>query len=59
MKTITHNNREYKVIEMESVTVFPNIAALNPEIEYTFIAEGKRGGLISGHITKSGSVVVY
>lgn len=59
MTTITINNRTYKVVELTPATNFANIARENSNIEFFFIAEGKRGGLIDGHITKNGGVVVY
>jgi hypothetical protein len=59
MKTITHNNREFQVIEMRSITEFPNLAKAQPSVEFCFIAVGKRGATIDGYITKGGRVIVF
>lgn len=59
MTTININNRTYKVVELTPASNFSNISKENSNIEYFFIAEGKRGALIDGHITKDGGVVVY
>jgi hypothetical protein len=58
MTTITHKKREYKVIELTPVAMFPNIEKSNPAIEYCFIAEGKKGALIDGYILKGGQIIV-
>lgn len=59
MKTINHKNREFQVVEMTPVTNYPNIAANQPNVEFCFIAEGKRGAMITGYITKNGKVIVF
>lgn len=59
MKTITHKNREFKVIDMGPITQFPNISNAQPNVESWFIAKGKKGALIDGYITKHGRVIVF
>lgn len=59
MTTITHKNREFKVVELENISKYPALAEGQPNVEFTFIAEGKRGALISGYITKNGRVIVF
>lgn len=59
MKTITHKNREYQVEDMQPITNYPNLAAGQPNVEFCFIAVGKRGATISGYITKNGRVIVF
>jgi len=59
MKTITHKNREFQVIEMEPISKYPNLAACQPNVEFTFVAQGKRGAVISGYLTKKGNPIVF
>lgn len=59
METITHRNRQFEIIEKEHISKYPNIQANQPNVEFTFIAVGKRGAAISGYILKSGAVHVF
>lgn len=59
MTTITHKNRNFKVIELKNISETPALAAAQPNLEFFFIAEGVKGALISGYITKKGGVVVF
>ena len=55
---ITHQNRKFKVVSTESIDNFQNLKAEQPHIDYFFVAEGKKGALISGFVTKQGKIFV-
>ena len=59
MTTLTINNRTYKVIEMTSIDNYPAIKKLNPNITFSFIAEGKKGALISGYMFNNGTYNIF
>jgi hypothetical protein len=59
MRTVTHKNRTYKIIESMLMSNFPNLQKENINIESTFVAEGARGSLISGYMYKNGSYIVF
>lgn len=59
MTTFTHKNREFSIIEKTPITHYPALAASQTNIDFCFIAKGKRGSLVSGYITKSKSVIVF
>ena len=58
-KTITHRNRIYTVIETTDINEYPHIAKLNDKLTHTFIAEGKRGALISGCFFSNGEFNIF
>lgn len=57
MTTITHKNREFKIIETSAIP--ENIAKVRPDADFWFIAEGKKGALVDGFVTKNGRVIVF
>jgi hypothetical protein len=59
MTTFTHKNREFSITEMTPIANYPALAAAQPNVDFCFIAKGKRGSLVSGYITKSKSVIVF
>ena len=59
MTTITHNNREFQVVEIEPISNYPALASTRPDVVSHFIAVGKRGSTICGYITKEGSYIVF
>ena len=59
MTTVTHKNREFKIIDKQPISNLPSLAANQPNVEFCFIAVGKRGGLISGYITKNNALIVF
>lgn len=59
MTTVNYKNREFQIVEKTPITNFPNLAKAQPNVEFVFIAVGKRGSSIDGYITKTGGVVVF
>lgn len=59
MQKIIHNKREFQIIQTEPISNYPALAANQPEVESHFIAQGKKGALISGYITKDGRVIIH
>jgi hypothetical protein len=59
MTTITHNKREFQIVDKQPISNFPNLAAGQPNVEFWFLAVGKRGATIDGYITKNGNIVVF
>ena len=57
--TVTHKNRNYEIVEMTDINKYLNIAKANSEITHTFIAQGKRGALISGYMYKNNKYVTF
>jgi hypothetical protein len=59
MTNLIIKNREFQIIDKTPITNFPNLAKAQPNVEFCFIAVGKRGATIDGYITKSGSIIVF
>jgi hypothetical protein len=58
LETVNHKNRKFKVVSTESIDNFQNLKAEQPNIDYFFVAEGKKGALISGFVTKQGKIFI-
>lgn len=59
MTTINHKNREFQIVDKQPISNFPNLASAQPNVEFVFIAAGKRGATIDGYITKNGKIIVF
>jgi len=59
MTTVTIKNREFQIIDKTPISNFPNLAKTQPNVEFCFIAVGKRGATIDGYITKSGAIIAF
>ena len=59
MKTLTHNKREFEVVETEPIANYPNLATARPDAKSFFIAVGKKGACISGFILNNNSYIVF
>lgn len=57
--TITHKNREYSIVEKMPISEFPNLARERKDIEFFFVAVGKRGASIDGYITKDNKFIIF
>jgi hypothetical protein len=56
---ITIKNRLYTLLEVEPITNYPALAQGRTDVESHFIAEGKKGALVSGYILKDGSLIIF
>jgi len=56
---ITINNRTYTLLEVEPITNYPALAKGRPDVESHFIAQGKRGAMVTGYILKNGGVIIF
>ena len=59
METVNYKNREFTIVDKTPITNYPNLAKCQPNVEFVFIAVGKRGASIDGYITKTGGVIVF
>lgn len=59
MIEIKYKNRTFKIIETIQPNETPAIKKLYPDILYHFIAEGKKGSLLSGFMRKDKTYRIF
>jgi len=54
-ETVKYRNRDFKIIEKQDMSKYPNLKKEVPNSEFFFFAEGKRGKVIMGLLLENGN----